>query len=196
MDKTRALNMVVTGGAGFVASHLIKKLLAEYKKASIVSLDNYFSGQKENHVDDQRVTYLAGDTRDLAAVWGKVGKGSPDVLFHLGEYARIAQSFDDIDEVWEFNVRGTKEVVKFCHAHQSTLVPVQNLAMMVSTNISRPTRGPKLKTSSTSKITTIGSGWTTRLPISLMSMDQVISKRDLMPRSSASLKRSANKGSR
>jgi UDP-glucose 4-epimerase len=44
------------------------------------------------------------------------------MVFHLGEYSRIPQSFEDIDLTWEFNLHGTKEVVKFAHAHGAKLV--------------------------------------------------------------------------
>ena len=55
-------------------------------------------------------------------MWDRRRLPSPDVTFHLGEYSRIVQSFGDFDDVWEFNIRGTKEVVAFCHERGSLLV--------------------------------------------------------------------------
>jgi UDP-glucose 4-epimerase len=114
--------LLVTGGAGFVGTALIKALLTDFPGAAIVSLDNYFTGQPENHVNDPRVTYLDGATSDIAKIWADRGLPSPEIVFHLGEYSRIVQSFDDHDLTWEFNLHGTKEVVKFASAGGAKLI--------------------------------------------------------------------------
>jgi len=114
--------ILVTGGAGFVGSNLIKLLLTERPDAQIISVDNYFTGSEDKHVADPRVRYLTGSTVDLRKIWAEHGPEAPDTVFHLGEYSRIVQSFDDIDLTWEFNLRGTKEVVKFAHEHRAKLV--------------------------------------------------------------------------
>jgi len=114
--------LLVTGGAGFVGTGLIKSLLADYPAAAIVSIDNYFTGVPENHVNDPRVTYLQGSTVDLAKIWSGQGLPHPEIVFHLGEYSRIVQSFDDHDLTWEFNLHGTKEVVKFAAAAGAKLI--------------------------------------------------------------------------
>lgn len=113
---------LVTGGAGFVGSHLIHRLLEQFPAARIISVDNYFTGSVENHVDDERVEYITASCLDINRLWDRRRLPSPDVTFHLGEYSRIVQSFADFDDVWEFNIRGTKEVVTFCHERSSLLV--------------------------------------------------------------------------
>lgn len=122
MGRKVSQTLLVTGGAGFVGANLIKALLADYPSAAIISLDNYFTGSPENHSNDPRVTYLDGSTVDLAKIWAGRGLPSPEIVFHLGEYSRIVQSFDDHDLTWEFNLHGTKEVVKFASANGSKLI--------------------------------------------------------------------------
>ena len=114
--------LLVTGGAGFVGASLLGSLLSDYTSAAVVSVDNYFTGVRENHVNDPRVTYVDGSTVDIAQIWADRGLARPDIVFHLGEYSRIVQSFDDHDLTWEFNLRGTKEVVKFAAAHGAKLI--------------------------------------------------------------------------
>jgi UDP-glucose 4-epimerase len=113
---------LVTGGAGFVGRHLIQRLVDEFPDTRVISVDNYFTGSVDNHVLDERVQYITASSLDLNRMWDRRRLPSPDVTFHLGEYSRIVQSFADFDDVWEFNIRGTKEVVTFCHEHGSLLV--------------------------------------------------------------------------
>ncbi|MFF2039480.1 NAD-dependent epimerase/dehydratase family protein [Kitasatospora sp. NPDC058170] len=114
--------ILVTGGAGFVGGRLIRSLVAAEPLAEIVSVDNYFTGSPERHVDHPRVRYLHGDTADVVTLWSERGLPAPAVVYHLGEYSRIPQSFEEPDRVWEFNLHGTKEVVRFCRLHGAKLV--------------------------------------------------------------------------
>ena len=98
--------ILITGGAGFVGSHLCERL-AQNKNHDVYSLDNYFTGNESNHVDN--VTYIRGDTRDIASLI----KFRPDMVYHLGEYSRVEQSFDDIEKVWHYNKEGTFAVLEF-----------------------------------------------------------------------------------
>ena len=85
--------VVVTGGAGFVGSHLCERLVKEGYK--VISLDNYFTGTPENHVEG--VAYRTGHTKDIDAHIPE----TPDLVFHLGEYARTEKSFEDVELVWD-----------------------------------------------------------------------------------------------
>ena len=98
--------ILVTGGAGFVGSHLCERL-AQNENNEVYSLDNYFTGSKENHVAN--VTYIEGNTANIA----ELITFSPDMVYHLGEYSRVEQSFDDIEKVWKFNKDGIFAVLEF-----------------------------------------------------------------------------------
>jgi UDP-glucose 4-epimerase len=113
---------LVTGGAGFIGSHLIRRLLTKAPDTRIVAVDNYFTGSRDNHVQDNRVMYLEGSTADIAKLWAEHGLGRIGTIHHLGEYSRIPQSFDEPDRVWEFNLLGTREVVRLCLEHGARLV--------------------------------------------------------------------------
>ena len=104
--------IIVTGGAGFVGSNLIKSLLKKTNK-EIISLDNYSSGKKKNHLKDNRVKYLKGDTINISNLLKKVKKQIHSI-FHFGEFARIYQSFKKFDECFKSNSIGSNAVFKFC----------------------------------------------------------------------------------
>jgi UDP-glucose 4-epimerase len=103
MSKT----ILVTGGAGHVGSHLIELLVADAANR-VISLDNYFIGREENHVPGAE--YRRGHTKDIESLIPE----KPDIVFHLGEYSRIASSFEDVREVHEMNSMGTFAVAEFC----------------------------------------------------------------------------------
>lgn len=98
--------MLVTGGAGFIGSHLCERL-AKDKNNDVYSLDNYSMGSVNNHIDN--VTYIKGESVDI----GSIIKFSPDIVYHLGEYSRVEQSFDDIQKVWQYNKDGIFSVLEF-----------------------------------------------------------------------------------
>jgi UDP-glucose 4-epimerase len=102
--------ILVTGGAGFVGSHLCERL-AQDNNNEVYSLDNYFTGSKNNHV--KNVTYIEGSTADI----DKLITFSPDMVYHLGEYSRVEQSFDDIEKVWRYNKDGIFAVLEFVRKH-------------------------------------------------------------------------------
>ena len=103
--------ILVTGGAGHVGSHIIEQLVKDPNN-KVISLDNYFNGSKENHIDGAE--YREGSTKDI----DKLIPETPDVVFHLGEYARITPSFDEPEKVYDMNIAGTFAVVEFCRQHK------------------------------------------------------------------------------
>lgn len=111
MSKT----ILVTGGAGFIGSHLCEKL-NEDSNNHIYSLDDYSTGSIKNHIPG--VKYIKGHTKDITSLIDfKV-----DMIFHLGEYSRVEQSFYDLDVVHNSNVVGTFEVLKFCKNNLCRLI--------------------------------------------------------------------------
>ncbi len=99
-------SILVTGGAGFIGSHLCERL-AEDNKNEVFSLDNYSMGSENNHVD--KVTYIKGDTANIHDLISF----NPDMIYHLGEYSRVEQSFEDIKTVWKSNKDGIFSVLEF-----------------------------------------------------------------------------------
>ena len=108
------MKILVTGGAGFIGSHLCEKLSQDGDE--IFSLDNYSTGSIENHVDN--VTYIKGETKNIE----KLVNITPDIIYHLGEYSRVEQSFKDIEKVWNTNKNGTFSVLQFCRKTKAKIV--------------------------------------------------------------------------
>ena len=112
--------IIVTGGAGFVGSNLIKSLIKKTNK-KIISIDNYSSGFKKNHVLNKRVKYIKANTSEIKTILFKY-KNRIQTLFHFGEFARIYQSFKKFDECIESNTIGTNAVFKFCLENKIKLI--------------------------------------------------------------------------
>jgi len=107
--------ILVTGGAGFIGSHLCESLSQDASNR-VVSLDNYSTGSEDNHVAG--VEFIRGETKDIHTSINF----SPDIVYHLGEYSRVEQSFDDLETVWDYNKAGTFEVLQFCRKHACKIV--------------------------------------------------------------------------
>lgn len=105
---------VVTGGAGFVGSHLCERLVKEGYE--VISLDNYFTGTPENHVPG--VEYRTGHSKHISELVPEI----PAIVFHLGEYARTEKSFEDIELVWDLNKTGTFAVLEFCRRKKCKII--------------------------------------------------------------------------
>ena len=108
------MKILVTGGAGFIGSHLCEKLSQDGDE--VFSLDNYSSGSIENHVDN--VTYIKGETKNIE----KLVNITPDIIYHLGEYSRVEQSFKDIENVLNTNINGIFSVLQFCRKTKAKIV--------------------------------------------------------------------------
>ncbi|MDC1393448.1 NAD-dependent epimerase/dehydratase family protein [Flavobacteriaceae bacterium] len=107
--------VLVTGGAGFIGSHLCEALYNS-GKYEVFSLDNYFTGSEDNHING--VTYIKGNSAEIDFLIDF----KPDYIYHLGEYSRVEQSFEDIELVWKFNKDGIFAVLEFCRKTKAKLI--------------------------------------------------------------------------
>ena len=110
----RGKNILVTGGAGFVGSHLCERLANDGN--TVTSLDNYFTGSLDNHVEG--VQYIQTSTSDIF----EVIEETPDIIYHLGEYSRVEQSFDDVKLVHAYNTKGTFQVLEYVRQTGAKLI--------------------------------------------------------------------------
>ena len=105
---------VVTGGAGFIGSHLCERLVKEGYQ--VISLDNYFTGSRDNHVAG--VDYREGHTKDIE----KLVPEKPEIAFHLGEYSRTAVAMDEPATVFDLNTAGTMAVAEWWRQRKCKLI--------------------------------------------------------------------------
>lgn len=111
LDKKLA---IVTGGAGFVGSHLCERLAKDGYR--VISLDNYFTGSAANHVPG--VEYRTGHTKDIAHLIPE----TPDLVYHLGEYSRVAKSLEEPEVTFDLNMDGTFAVLEYWREKKCKLV--------------------------------------------------------------------------
>jgi UDP-glucose 4-epimerase len=109
------MKAVVTGGAGFIGSHLVERLLAEGEEVLVI--DNFHTGKDENLPKDSNLTLHRGPAADISSV----AQGA-DVVFHLGIYSSspmykenpglVGEVVKDAVAVYEFALkRGSRLVV-------------------------------------------------------------------------------------
>ncbi len=115
MENKAQKIILVTGGAGFIGSNLIEQLVKDPNNR-VISLDNYFTGKKENHIPGAE--YIEGHTKDIVSLVTVI----PDIIYHLGEYSRVAQSIEEPQLVWDLNMAGTVSVLEFWRKHNCKLV--------------------------------------------------------------------------
>ena len=107
------MKILVTGGAGYVGSNLIKHL-KKHTNATITSLDNYFTGQEDNHI--KGVKYISSST------WKINELDKQDVVYHFGEYSRVVPSFKDVEYLMTTNLWGTSRVIEQCKRWNAKLI--------------------------------------------------------------------------
>jgi UDP-glucose 4-epimerase len=112
--------IVVTGGSGFVGSNLIEYFLKK-TKLQIISLDNYSSGTKKNHILNKRVKYIKSDTKKIAQTLN-IYKNRINAIFHFGEFSRIYQSFLNMNDCIQSNSIGSHAVFDFCLKNKIKLI--------------------------------------------------------------------------
>lgn len=108
-------NILITGGAGFVGSHLAKRLFDYGNKVYV--LDNYFTGKNANH--HKGIIYKKAQTKNIFKFYRDI---SLDYIYHLGEYSRVEQSYEDIDLVIEYNINSFYEVLRLAKHHNAKLI--------------------------------------------------------------------------
>jgi UDP-glucose 4-epimerase len=112
--------LVVTGGAGFVGSNLIFELL-KLKKFKILSVDNYSSGLSKNHIKNKRIKYLNGNTKNIEILLRNY-LSKIHTIFHFGEFARIYQSFKNVNKCFSSNIEGSSNVFNFALKNKIRLI--------------------------------------------------------------------------
>tara|TARA_Y100000593_G_C4281746_1_gene323148 strand:+ start:648 stop:1529 length:882 start_codon:yes stop_codon:yes gene_type:complete len=110
------MKCLVTGGAGFIGTNLIKRLLKEGHK--VVALDNYSTGYTDN--EQSGCSYFDVDLRDVSD-W-EYFMEKPDVIFHLAALARIQPSFENPIDTFETNVNGTLNILEYARQEQIPVV--------------------------------------------------------------------------
>ena len=112
--------LVVTGGAGFVGSNLIEFLIKK-TNFKVISLDDYSSGTKKNHLRHKRIKYLRGHTKDINKILNKFSS-KINTIFHFGEFSRIYESFNQMNNCIQSNTIGTNAVFNFCLKNKIKLI--------------------------------------------------------------------------
>ena len=111
--------LVVTGGAGFVGSNLID-LLIKKTNYRIISIDDYSSGSRKNHIKNPRVKYVKSNTKHISQILKK--PKNIKAIFHFGEFARIYQSFLQMGKCIDSNTIGTNAIFNYCLVNNVKLI--------------------------------------------------------------------------
>ena len=113
--------ILITGGAGFIGSSLIKYFIVNNYKYKIISLDNYSSGSIKNHIKNKNVRYIRGNNKDIDKLLKKEKKNIK-VIFHFGEFSRIFQSFKNYKKCFEHNIHHSSKVIEFAKDNKIKII--------------------------------------------------------------------------
>lgn len=113
------MNVLVTGGAGFIGANLIKRLIGDGHQ--VVSLDNYTTGTEKNNIEDENVKYFYTDIRDVLDFNGFSEKPF-DIVYHLAAVPRIQPSFEYPEATYEVNVNGTLNLLSWLRTQNIPIV--------------------------------------------------------------------------
>jgi UDP-glucose 4-epimerase len=163
--------ILVTGGAGFIGSHLCEALINDSSN-EVYSLDNYFTGSEENHI--KNVNYIKGNTSEIDKLIDFV----PNIIYHLGEYSRVEQSFQDIEKVLKFNKEGTLSVLEFARKNAAKLIYAGSSTKFSDGNLGRK-QSPYAwsKASNTELVENYGSWF--KMPYAIVYFYNVYGKREI-----------------
>ena len=112
--------IIITGGAGFIGSNLIKYLVKR-TKLKIISLDNYSTGTTKNHINHKNVKYIKGENFNISQLL-KLYKKKIKVIFHFGEFSRIYQSFLNTKKCINYNIYNSFEVINFAKDNKIKII--------------------------------------------------------------------------
>ena len=113
--------ILITGGAGFIGSSLINYLIEKKINEKIISLDNYSTGTKKNHINNKKIKYFKGENKDIESILKKY-KNNIKVIFHFGEFSRIFQSFKNYKKCFDYNIHHSSKVIDFAKNNKIKLI--------------------------------------------------------------------------
>ena len=112
--------IIVTGGSGFIGTNLIKELISK-TNFKIISIDDYSSGSKKNHINNHRISYVRGHTKNISIILKKYHK-KIHLFFHFGEFSRIVKSFEYRKKIINSNLVGSANVIEFCLTNKIEII--------------------------------------------------------------------------
>ena len=113
--------IVVTGGAGFIGSSLIKYFIKLNINFNIISIDNYSTGSIKNHVKNKNVKYIKGENKNINSILSKY-RNKINVIFHFGEFSRIFQSFKNYKKCFDYNIHHSSKVIEFAKDNKIKII--------------------------------------------------------------------------